>query len=368
MTPFTPGMTPAQFITAMNNNHAELATNWGVDVNSFVTLTTSNATPSQINANLRNSWVAYGQRGGSYISGLNSGFASTVHRFQDLIVPCVFGGTCTSEVLSDDGLTMDMYGMSFIRRTTDGLTFEWASLTGIDAGNDSVKTRKIGDTLYMTATMQGSDPSHYWGATHLYTSPVSDGLHFTDQGVILSYEGAGWESVSCGNTFLWKEGSTWYALYEMRGIQDSKGGVFNIGLATAPDVAGLPGTFTKYAGNPVIGNQVGLLANPGSPWLVQLNNVVTKFNGRYYLYFHAAGQYMYRAYSTDLINWTIEGLTLNGRYPSISGTQMGNPSVTEFKGKSYMFYVNNSETGNANQCVDMVVDNRSLTELLGLYP
>lgn len=366
MTTIVAGMTPAQFITAMNNNAAELATNWSVDVNSFVTLTTLNTTPDQINANLRNSFVAYGQRGSSYISALNSGFASVQHRFQDSIVPAVFGGTCCSCVISDDGQILSFFGVTFVRKTTDGINFDWTGYQGIPAGNDSTKVVRIGNTYYMTSAVMGTDPTHYWGTIHLYTS--SDGVNWTDQGVIISYEGAGWESVSCGNSFIWKEDSTWYLLYEMRGITDSKGGVFNIGLATAPDVAGLPGTFTKYGSNPVIGNQAGLLANPGSPGLVILNNTVTKFNGRYYCYFHAAGYYFYRAWSTDLMNWTIEGVTLNGRVTPLPGTQMGNPWVCEFKGKTYMFYANNGETGNEHQCVDMVIDNRSLTEMIALYP
>jgi hypothetical protein len=362
------GMTPNQFLSAMNNNNADLATNWNVDVNSFVTLITQKNSPDKINANLRNTWVNYGQKGGSYISALNNGFASIIHRFQDRIVPDVFnrGGVCTSETLSDDGLTMKVFVQFFCATTSNGIDFTIENTSGIPEGSDSSKVFKIGNTYFMTSCPMGNDPSHYWGTIHLYTS--SDGLAWTDRGVIISYEGAGWESVSMGNSFLWIENTTWYLLYEARGILDSKGGIFNIGLATAPDVAGMPGTFTKYAGNPVIGNQPDLLPNPGSLGLVKLNNVVTKFNGRYYAYFHAAGYYVYRAYSTDLINWIIEGLTLNGRVAPLPGEQIGNATVCEFKGKSYMFYVNNSETGDQNQCIDMVVDNRSLTELIGLYP
>lgn len=371
MTTITPGMTPAQFITAMNNNHAGLATNWGVDANSFITLTTLNATPNQINANLRAPLVSYGQRGSSYISALNSGLASTVHRFQDRIVPSLnlINSTGISVVISDDGSTMILFTPYFKLTTTDGINFTKSDHIGIPGGADSGEVMKIGDLYYLTICLTGASP-HYWGAINLFTS--SDGHTWADQGVIISYEGAGWESVSAGNSCLWKEGTTWYILYEMKGPADSKGGVFNIGLATAPDVAGLPGTFTKYVGNPVIGNQIGCPINPGKPYLARLNNQVAKFNGRYYMYFHAgygAGKtYCYRAYSTDLMNWILEGPTLNGRVVPEVGSWAGNYSVDEFKGKTYMFYINNAETGNPDICIDMVVDNRSLTEMIALYP
>ena len=85
-TDFT-GMSPAQYITALNNNFAELATNWGVnqtsEAKSFDVLITSNATPSILNKNFRGGRINYGVKSSAYLSALNLGFLSSVKRFQD---------------------------------------------------------------------------------------------------------------------------------------------------------------------------------------------------------------------------------------------------------------------------------------------
>jgi len=72
MTTIVSGMTPSDFITALNDNAAELVTTWDLDVNPFTTLTIDNATPVNINYNLRGSTVFYGQKGNSYVATLNS--------------------------------------------------------------------------------------------------------------------------------------------------------------------------------------------------------------------------------------------------------------------------------------------------------
>lgn len=72
MTIIVPGMTPTDFIAALNANAVELVTTFDLDVNPFLTLTISNATPVNISYNLRVSTVSYGQKGNSYIDTLNS--------------------------------------------------------------------------------------------------------------------------------------------------------------------------------------------------------------------------------------------------------------------------------------------------------
>jgi hypothetical protein len=57
-----------------------------------------------------------------------------------------------------------------------------------------------------------------------------------------------WDDWIMGNQFVWKEGATWYMMYDANGNPGFE--MWQEGLATSPD--GI--TWTKYGGNPVIGN------------------------------------------------------------------------------------------------------------------
>lgn len=367
MTTITNGMTPDQFITALNANFVELAGIWDVDILSFEVLNSAMSGDQllfNINHNFRALSISFGESGGSFISALNSSFATIVHRFQDYRVANVFNieSAEPTALVSDDGEQMDVWdGFGNYRSTTDGINFSANIAIDIPSGNNGHHMLKVGDTYYCYVM--------HWDGTmystiRLFTS--TNKINFTDQGDVIGIGvNGGWNVVDVGNCFVWKEGVVWYMIYEAHyGV-----GGYGLGLATAnaPE-----GPWTGDAGNPILpypGSGEGF----GNPEMPRVNNEVIKHNGCYYLYFHYdnAGpkRNLYRAYSADLHIWTIEGSILNSRIPPTApGVSNGDPCLCQFKGKSYLFYMNNSNGGGVNIHDDMTVDNRPLSELLALYP
>ncbi len=351
MTTIIPGMTPAEFITAMQDNTTALAASWSVNADSFTTLTSSNIIPSVVNYNLRASAISYGQKAASYISALNSGFAAIVHRFQDAFIENITMSEPTA-LVSDDGNQIDLWangstgGVVNIHYSysTDGLTFSTPVATDIPVGFMRCHILKDDSNYYLYA-------SHNGNSIHLFTS--TNKINFTNQGEVI---GSG---ASAENSFVWKEGSNWYMLYEY------SAGIWVIGLATA---SAPEGPWTKYEGNPVCSGLV-MASNPEIP---RVNNNIIKHNGLYYMYFHSqpsptgSDSHILRAYSFDLHTWIIEGIILDIRKIHSAAWDYGDVCLVEFKGKSYLFW---SPTDQVSQShIDVGIDNRSLAEMLTLYP
>jgi hypothetical protein len=362
MTNIVPGMTPVQYITAMNDNATLLATAWGVNADSFLTLTTSNASPSNINYNLRGNVVAYGQKASTYLSGLNLAFASIVHRFQDNLLENIMSPLTAygegSALVSDDGNQIDIWFTATITGvtniyysySTDGLTFAAPTKTNIPDGYIRNHVHKVGATYYHYA-------NHGDTTIHLFTS--TDKVNYTDQGEVIGLGGVGaWDHLHLGNPFVWNEGGSWFMLYEAEAASGWK-----IGLATA---SAPEGPWTKYGSNPVITGVEGI----GNPEMPRVNNVVIKNGGNYVVYCHYGDTFLtstlVRLYSADLHTWVNESALLDSRRIHGNSMTYGDQCLVQFKGKSYLMWSPSNQV-NASH-VDIGVDNRPLAELLALYP
>lgn len=149
----------------------------------------------------------------------------------------------------------------------------------------------IGDTYYCYY-VNGSSTYHNWEERR--TS--ADGISWSAPVVTdLRTDSAdpSWSHKMFGNICVWKEGVTWYAIYEA----DSNESFWTCGLATSTD--GLH--WTPYANNPVL-----------PPWYTGGNPEIHKLNGVYYLFLHGiltrwinnVPTDIYLMTSTDLVHWT----------------------------------------------------------------
>lgn len=129
--------------------------------------------------------------------------------------------------------------------STDGVNFtnKGVVLEPSEDGWDSTMTSFAGiwyeDGIFYLA-YEGSGTGCN-GAVGLATS--TDGIHFEKQGMILDYTGTGYERINTGTPDLYKEGDTWYLFYHA-----FDGSACQICVATGPDLYHL----TRYEGNPII--------------------------------------------------------------------------------------------------------------------
>lgn len=377
MTTIQTGMTSAQFLAAVNDNFTELATTYGIYINSFITLTAS-MTPTEqrdaLNHNLRATSVIFGQTGTSFISNLNTYFATPFPRFQDALLENIALGAEPSAIVSDDGNTLDVWTSWTHFSTTDGVNFTdpvFLVFTGLAEGLSHGLSRvlKDGSNYYMVRSKYDIAEGGYY---ELFLMSSTDKINWAYVGDIMSPGdyGEGWNLTNPCNSFLWKEGNTWYLIYEA--FTDGSG-PYKIGLATA---SAITGPYTNYAGNPILPfDVVTSPSGDGRPVLAtDENNQVLKVNGKYFMYYHhelvSAGMSIRRAYSTDLHTWTVEGNIVDSRErPQEVGTSNGDICVCQFKGKSYLFYSNNVNGDNdPPEHIDALVDNRSFAEILALRP
>jgi len=167
---------------------------------------------------------------------------------------------------------------------------------------------KDGNTYYMYAEDENSDDGN--GATiDLYTS--TDKINWTRYGTVLAPDdGKGWEKGDVGTPTVWKEGDSWFMLYE--GLVDGIAG--QVGLATSSDGK----NWMRSTFNPV-------LANPIHADLDIAIDSIIKINGVY----HAYGHYDTGGYrwvgglftSTNLTQWSMySGNPIAGNSPVIVDT------------------------------------------------
>lgn len=364
MTTIIEGITTDEFFTAMNANSAELAVNCSADIDCMTTLSSTMTGIDfvrDVNHNFRNTVANIGSLS---ISNINSSFGQTISRFQDDYVEKAIDVELAAEptaLVSEDGERLDVWFTGGVgegyAHTTDGVNFTLENTTGLSGECGYVF--KDGETYYM---MRRNVIDNY--NINLLTS--INRKDWTDQGSVF-IGGVGLWDQTLGNPCFWKEDGVWYLIYEAYGPSNA----WMLGLATAPAVTG---PWTKYEGNPLIS---GLGEGVGSPEIIRKNGQVLKHNGEYYLYYHFDNhdyvyqQNNYRAHSTDLHTWTIEGPILNVHHEHEIATRFrsyGDVAIVEFKGKSYLFW---SACGEApvNPChIDLGIDNRPLAEILALYP
>lgn len=160
----------------------------------------------------------------------------------------------------------------------------------------------------------------------------SNGINWAkDQDNTLSVGASGqWDDWSLGNICVWVEDTTWYCMY------DAHNGDYNWvdGIATSADGK----TWSKNAGNPVIGNASSMV---GGPFVQKIGDV-------YHLWFHGKATPgdlptdNFRAYSTDLVHWTYVGMVFP-RTEIWEGVvegegQVGDPMIVTVGSKTYMWY------------------------------
>jgi len=176
----------------------------------------------------------------------------------------------------------------------------------------------------------------------------TDGITWTKEGTnpVLAFGAVGkWDDYVAGSPLVWKEGATWYMLFN--GAPDSTSAV-GIGLATSSD--GI--SWTRYdVNNPVMtgggaGSWDQMMTGPG--------NAILKEDSTYYLYYMGgssrSGQTTWKiglATSTDLHTWTKSG---NNPLLSSSGLELNvmEPFVKKFGSTYSMYYqylTNNSGRG-----------------------
>jgi len=154
---------------------------------------------------------------------------------------------------------------------------------------------------------------------------------------VLAFGTAGqWDDYVVGSPLVWKEGATWYMLYN--GAGDASGSV-GIGLATSSD--GI--SWTRSGSNPVITQTQAWELGGGAAALLSPGTNIIKEGSTYYLYYSAgsrASQTTWAiglAWSTDLISWTKSG---SNPVFSKSGVEafVCEPFVKLFGSTYYMWY------------------------------
>lgn len=135
------------------------------------------------------------------------------------------------------------------------------------------------------------------GATDITRWDSADGITWANEATVLA-PGAGgqWDDADVSSPVVWKEGATWYMLYEGRGTGDD-----GVGLATSADGA----TWAKDGGNPAF-------IYSDTSWVLSGEPIVpddiVKDGSTYYLFYHgetASGDHQCGvATSANLTAWT----------------------------------------------------------------
>jgi hypothetical protein len=161
-----------------------------------------------------------------------------------------------------------------------------------------------------------------------------------------------WDYSHVANSCVWKENGTYYMLYEGNNATN----VWKIGLATGTG----PANFTKNAANPFFD------FDSGNPELLMHNGVPVKVNGFYRMWYHTQ-PWGYRAKSTDLVNWTVEGrvqhnyTTLGSAWNGASGWCYGDVSIIAFKNRTFMYFTPSNQVDTSH--IDVAIANRTYTQL-----
>jgi hypothetical protein len=174
---------------------------------------------------------------------------------------------------------------------------------------------KIGSTYYCYNTYEAGS----YGDKHFKVRTSANGI--TWNAAVDTNLGCGavegdWDHVLLGNIFVWKESTTWYALYEAA----SNATFWRLGLATSWD--GI--TWTKNAANPVTPSDMVA----GGPDL-------HKIGSTYYLFCHGIltnwvnnkPTDIYLLQSTDLVTW--ERTDFFSQFTRLIGSNLEDPQIAD---------------------------------------
>jgi len=158
--------------------------------------------------------------------------------------------------------------------SADGVTWtKGGRVIGTTRALEDPHLVKHGGTYYLFAEDKADTP---FRNIRLFTS--TDFSAWTDRGDVLDI-GTGWEATDVSSPVVWVEGSTFYMLYEGRGVGQNGA----IGLATA--AVSVTPTFTKNGGNPVLkgSNLSGVIT-----WANQIvcDDLIIADDGTYVLLYH----------------------------------------------------------------------------------
>jgi hypothetical protein len=283
--------------------------------------------------------------------------ASSKHPFTDGFKENINGMEGEPAILSDSEkimmwTTKGLHEGISCSYSADGINFTMHQ-TSIPSGCCRCAITKFTDTFYLYAACKDMT-GRLDSVIKLFTS--TDGLHFLDCGVVMS-RSEPYDDLHLANMFVWHENNRWYMLYEANGTGTNNSWVIN--LAVSKD--GI--SWEKHSGNPVMTSKGNGLGNP--ELIRNGNGEVYKIDGKCYMYYHQDGS-IFRAYSSDLVNWIREGVVEGQRFSDHPQWSAGDHALVEFKGKSYLYWTVSNQVDDAH--INMAMDNRSICELAALPP
>lgn len=365
-----------EFISSINSNFAELATNWNCNVESFYMLK-KGMTIEQVkwilNHNFRCNDFTNTMTTVEFVDKINELFGSYIWRFNHLIENIVPSGEA-SAVITENGNKVNIVSNDFYIYSTDGVHYSTPQLISHDGAigwvNNCPRMVMIDGVIYKTAA------SKDFTSLILYSS--EDFINWTTVRTIMDgNRNDSWKKNLYGNSFLFKnpDDGKFYLIYEARHTNiktQQKRSVWRIGIAYTSD---LSQPFVDFEDNPVVpyDNWFSVDEGTGRPELAMINNNVIKVNGKFYLYYiynnTNEGNAINRAWSYDLHHWVVEGSVLDNRIKCIPpATSYGNNGLFEFKGKTYMMYTANADPVTANTHTDITIDDRDMITILSLKP
>lgn len=390
----TPSMTIAEFRTAFNSALSNYATLTGCGIYSFREYTTADNDWDKIYAKINKVF-----RAEVYVEGMpheticdrvNHAFTHNIWMWKDAKyndgTPRDFSLAFAdrsgepSAIVSPDGGTLYVYGYDGRWATNDGLHWsakETLVRTGApnNAQPEHANTNYIDGIYYTVGALNDTDRE-----LGLFTS--TDGLNFTYRGKVLEKSDItvdGETVMTWGNSYIVKDADTYYLYIEAKLTNNVN--FWDIYLCTCSDPLldngdGTVGDWTYSGTGAIVTDEISSvdLRAHGNPDIAKgPDNRPIRVNGKWFMYYHVTYNgymHIYRAYSSDLETWTVDGRIINNRdVPTAGESSAGNAdhALIEFKGKTYLFY-----TWNINSVytpyIKYVIDDRPFREILKMYP
>lgn len=283
MTTIITGMTPAEFINALNDNFNAQKY--------YLTVTAINASSSTANINtnfttIKNGRTAFipnpstlssGITGSQYISTLNN-------NFNEITVP-MLDFTALEKYNENPIISPNVF------KINDTGEFVWQiSMMGVNIAN------KIGDTYYCLASANnGASALYKYIVLYTSTDLINWTLYSTAPRLTA---GLNDDHLLLGKAVI-KIGNLWYYYYSAQNTSNEH----NIFLATSPDFI----TWTKYSTDPIYNRSQDSGRNVYNPCIIKIGEL-------YYLYYTSYAAYancrISYATSSDGITWSYGGIAL----------------------------------------------------------